>query len=137
YVATNEKIQSIEKQANDVIHAYFEEHNNDTLFLQFSQSKNTEKFKIQKLWVNGATFNKLSIKARVYAMDNSVFHGPYTSLAIKQRDRKRLECGGGISAPDSVQLRTGETYIFSGTINELSALSQVRSVLFDEQIKKW
>ena len=139
FMATNNKIQTIKNQANNEIQTYFAKHNGDTLFLQFNQSKNTEKFKIKKLWISGATFNQLLIEAQVYAMDNSAFRGPYTSLAIKQRDRdgSRLECGGGIGANDTIQLTAGEYYIFSGTINNLSSLSQVRSVLFDEPVKKW
>jgi hypothetical protein len=137
FLATSIAIQMIKNHADSVIQAYFTEHNNDTLFLSFDQSKNIEKFKIQKLWAVGATYNQLLIEAQIYAMDNSSFKGPYTSLAIKQKNESRLECGGGIGANDTIKLRTGEMYIFTGTINKLSALSQFRTILFDEPIKKW
>lgn len=137
FVATNEKIQTIKTQANSVIQAYFAEYNGDTLFLHFDQSKNIEKFKIKKLWISGAAYNQLLVEAQVYAMDNSAFRGPHTSLAIKQKDDSRLESGGGIAANDTTKLIAGTTYIFSGTINNLSQLSHVRTVLFDEPVKKW
>jgi len=137
FVTTNEKIQDITNQANSAIQSYFSEHNGDTLFLQFDQSKNTEKFKIQKLWISGATYNELLIEAQVYAMDNSAQRGAHASLAVKQRNGSRLESGGGIAANDTTKLIAGKTYIFSGAIKNLHQLGAVRTVLFDEPVKKW
>ena len=137
FAATNDTIQDIKNQANSAIQSYFSEHNGDTLFLQFDQSKNTEKFKIQKLWISGATYNQLLIEAQVYAMDNSALQGAYASLAVKQRNGSRSESGGGIAANDTTKLIAGKTYTFSGAINNLHQLGQVRVVLFDEPVKRW
>ncbi|MDR2962583.1 MAG: hypothetical protein LBU90_02935 [Bacteroidales bacterium] len=137
FLRSNTEILAIRKHADSVIQQYFAAHSGDTLFLSFDQSKNTEKFTIQKLWVSGAEYNQLFIQARVYAMDNGSVNQPYISLAIKQRDGSRLESGGGIMAVDSTKLTAGKTYLFSGAIHNLSALQQVRSVFFDETIQQW
>lgn len=138
YLAGENEIKEIKNHANTVIQSYFEKHNIDTLFLQFNQSKNIGKFKIQKLWVTSASFNKLCIEAKVYAMDNSAQRGVYIGFAAKERySGRRIECGGGIAAPDSVKIHTGETYIFSGSIEKLSELSHLRTILFDEEIQRW
>ena len=38
---------------------------------------------------------------------------------------------------DQVKLKVGNTYIFKGTIDNLSMLTEFKSLLFDEAIKKW
>ncbi len=137
FSATNDKIQTIKNQATSAIQSYFAEHNGDTLYFQFDQSKNIEKFKIQRLWITNATYNELLIEAQVYAMDNSAFRGAHTALAVKQRNGSRLESGGGIAAHDTVKLIAGKTYTFSGTIKNLHKLGAMRTVLFDEAVKRW
>ena len=109
----------------------------DTMFLEFTQSKNVEKIKILKVWVTGAKFNELQIQASVQAVDNSSFMGPYTSATMIDKTGKRIEVGGGIGGPATEKLVAGQTYIFNGTIDNLHLLGELKSLNFDEAIKKW
>ena len=109
----------------------------DTMFLPFEQTKNFERIEIQKVWVVGMKFDKVMLDARVKAVDNSSFMGPHAGLVIKDKSSKSLEVGGGIQGPTDEKLDAGQIYTFSGQIEHLHLLSDFKSILFDEDIKKW
>ena len=82
-------------------------------------------------------FDKVMLDARVKAVDNSSFMGPHAGLVIKDKSSKSLEVGGGIQGPTDEKLDAGQIYTFSGQIEHLHLLSDFKSILFDEDIKKW
>lgn len=136
YLQMEDSISAVKKVADEVLANLFaQEH--DTLFLPFEQSKNFERIEIQKVWVVGMKFDKVMLEAQVKAVDNSSFMGPHASLMIKDKSQKTLEVGGGIQGPTDEKLDAGKTYVFSGQIEHLHLLSDFKSLLFDEDIKKW
>ena len=89
------------------------------------------------MWVVGAKYNQLFIEARVKALDNSGLYGPYTSLSAFDSQDTRLSVGGGIGGNPEYRLEAGQTYVFSGKIDNLNALTDFKRLQFDEEIKKW
>ncbi len=122
--------------ANQVLQSMFSAVE-DTLFLPFEQTINTEKINILSVWVAGMEFDKVLIEAKVEAKDNSSFMGPHAGLVVLDRGKNRMEVGGGIQGPTDEKLDVGKIYTFTGTINHLHLLSNFKSLVFDEEIKKW
>lgn len=136
YLQVLEKTEAKKEVANKVLSAMFEA-NKDTLFLPFEQTKNDDKVKILSVWVTDMKFDKVMIEARVEALDNSTFMGPHIGLVIKDKQKNLLEVGGGIQGPTDEKLDAGKVYTFTGQIEHLHLLSDFKSVIFNEDIKKW
>lgn len=136
FMQINDSIAKQQTIADSVLAAEFTSVK-DTIFLDFTQTQNIEKIKITKVWVTGVKFNELQIQASVEALDNSSFKGPYTSCTILDKTGKKIEVGGGIGGPAEEKLETGKTYIFSGAIDNLHLLGNLKTLTFDEKIKKW
>ena len=136
YMQMEDSITAVKKVADEVLANLFAQEK-DTMFLPFEQTKNFERIEIQKVWVVGMKFDKVMLDARVKAVDNSSFMGPHAGLVIKDKSSKSLEVGGGIQGPTDEKLDAGQIYTFSGQIEHLNLLSEFKSILFDEDIKKW
>ena len=124
------------KLADDVLSKMFVKVE-DTLFLPFEQTKNDEKIKILSVWAVGLRFDEVLLEARVKAIDNSSFMGPHAGLVVKDKNKNLLEVGGGIQGPTDEKLDAGKTYIFTGKIEHLHLLTNFKSIVFNEDIKKW
>lgn len=124
------------KIANEVLSQLFVKEE-DTLFLPFEQTKNDEKIQILSVWAVGMRFDEVLLEARVKAIDNSSFMGPHVGLVVKDKSKKLLEVGGGIQGPTDEKLDVGKTYIFTGKIEHLHLLTHFKSIVFNEDIKKW
>lgn len=137
FMQINDSISAQQQLADSAITALYTKTVKDTIFLNFTQTKNLEKIKILKVWVIGAKYNELEIQASVQAMDNSSFMGPYTSATMIDKTGKRIEVGGGIGGSPEEKLVTGKIYTFNGSIDNLHLLGDLKSLNFDEDIKKW
>ena len=124
------------KLADDVLSKMFVKVE-DTLFLPFEQTKNDEKIKILSVRAVGLRFDEVLLEARVKAIDNSSFMGPHAGLVVKDKNKNLLEVGGGIQGPTDEKLDAGKTYIFTGKIEHLHLLTNFKSIVFNEDIKKW
>ncbi len=136
FMQMSDSASAQKKMADDVLSQMFEKEA-DTMFLPFEQTKNFERIKILNVWVVGMKFDKILLEARVQAVDNSSFMGPHAGLVIKDKNKNVLEVGGGIQGPTDEKLDAGNVYIFSGQIEHLHLLSDFKSIVFDEDIKKW
>jgi len=126
----------LKKQADVVLESLFAE-NKDTVFLPFEQTKNEEKIKILSVWITDIKYDKIMIEARVEAMDNNTFMGPHAGLVVKDKQREEHDFGGGIQGPTDDKLTVGNIYTFTGQIEHLHLLSDFKSLVFNEEIKKW
>lgn len=136
YLQMQDSVSAMKKHADEVLSTMFAQEK-DTFFLPFEQTKNFERIKIQKVWIVGMQFDKILLEASVKAIDNSSFMGPHAGLVIRDKNMNSLEVGGGIQGPTDEKLDAGKNYIFSGKIEHLHLLSDFKTVLFDEDIKKW
>lgn len=136
YMKMDDSANAQKKAANAVLSELFADVK-DTLYLPFEQTKNFEKIKILEVWITGMEFDKILLEARVEAIDNSSFMGPHAGLVIKDKNKKLLEVGGGIQGPTDEKLVAGNIYTFSGQIEHLHLLSDFKSIVFNEDIKKW
>lgn len=136
FLQMNDSIREQRKNADSVLSQFFIAIT-DTLFLPFTQTENLDRIKIESVWVVGAKYNQLFIEARVKALDNSGLYGPYTSLSAFDSQDTRLSVGGGIGGNPEYRLEAGQTYVFSGKIDNLNALTDFKRLQFDEEIKKW
>lgn len=136
YLQMEDSILMQKKAADEVLAKMFKIEK-DTMFLPFEQTKNFDKIKVLKVWVVGMKFDKVMLEASVQAVDNSSFMGPHAGLMIKDKNKKQLEVGGGIQGPTDDKLEAGKIYVFSGQIEHLHLLSDFKSIMFDEDIKKW
>lgn len=134
-------------QINDSIRVYRTEANKeldslflllkDTIYIPFTQTENINRLEIIKVWITSVQYNEIYIEALVKALDNSGIHGPYTSVSSFDTENNRLATGGGIGGNPEERVRAGETYIFSGKVDNLHLLTNFRRLQFDEDIKKW
>ncbi|MCQ2960058.1 MAG: hypothetical protein MJ198_07720 [Bacteroidales bacterium] len=136
YLQMEDSVSAKIKEADAVLESLFSQEK-DTMFLPFEQTKNFERIKILSVWVVGMKYDKILLEARVKAVDNSSFWGPHAGLEIKDKEKNTFEVGGGIQGPTDEKLSAGTEYIFSGQIEHLHLLSNFKSILFDEEIKKW
>ena len=136
FMKMSDSAASERKAADEVLSQMFVKVT-DTLFLPFEQIKNDEKIKILSVWAVGMRFDEVILEARVKAMDNSSFMGPHAGLVVKDKNKNLLEVGGGIQGPTDEKLDAGKTYIFTGKIEHLHLLTNFKSIVFNEDIKKW
>ena len=136
YMKMDDSANAQKKAANAVLSELFADVK-DTLYLPFEQTKNFEKIKILEVWITGMEFDKILLEARVEAIDNSSFMGPHAGMVIKDKNKKLLEVGGGIQGPTDEKLVAGNIYTFTGQIEHLHLLSNFKSIVFNEDIKKW
>jgi hypothetical protein len=136
FMQINDSITLMQQQADSVLGALFATIT-DTIVLDFTQTKNDNRIQIQKVWVTGAKYNELHIQALVKAIENSSFMGPYTSATMIDNTGKKIEVGGGIGGAPDTKLVAGQVYTFTGTIDNLHLLANLKQLQFDEEIKKW
>ncbi|HON53360.1 MAG TPA: hypothetical protein PLS12_09150 [Bacteroidales bacterium] len=136
FMQINDSITLMQQQADSVLGALFTTIT-DTIVLDFIQTKNENRIQIQKVWVTGAKYNELHIQALVKAIENSSFMGPYTSATMIDNTGKKIEVGGGIGGAPDTKLVAGQVYTFTGTIDNLHLLANLKQLQFDEEIKKW
>jgi len=136
FMKINDSITLVQQQADSVLGALFASIT-DTIVLDFTQTKNDHRIKIQKVWLTGAKYNELHIQALVKAIENSSFMGPYTSATMIDNTGKKIEVGGGIGGAPDTKLVAGQVYTFTGTIDNLHLLANLKQLQFDEEIKKW
>ncbi len=128
---------ALQKKAADEVLSQMFVKVEDTLFLPFEQTKNDERIQILSVWAVGMRFDEVLLEARVKAIDNSSFMGPHAGLVVKDKSKTLLEVGGGIQGPTDEKLDAGKTYIFTGKIEHLHLLTNFKSIVFNEDIKKW
>lgn len=136
FMKMSDSAASQRKLADDVLSQMFVKVE-DTLFLPFEQTKNDEKIQILSVWAVGMRFDEVLLEARVKAIDNSSFMGPHAGLVVKDKSKNLLEVGGGLQGPTDEKLDAGKTYIFTGKIEHLHLLTNFKSIVFNEDIKKW
>lgn len=136
FMQINDSITLMQQQADSVLGALFATIT-DTIVLDFTQTKNDNRIQIQKVWVTGTKYNELHIQALVKAIENSSFMGPYTSATMIDNTGKKIEVGGGIGGAPDTKLVAGQVYTFTGTIDNLHLLANLKQLQFDEEIKKW
>ncbi|MFO7868466.1 MAG: hypothetical protein R6U95_04105 [Bacteroidales bacterium] len=136
FLHINDSVSTCKQKADSALNAVLADVN-DTLFIPFKQTKNTDKISIQQVWVVDVDYDQLYIEASVKALDNSAIHGPYTSLSAFDSEGKRIGVGGGIGGSSKTKLRAGEVYIFTGKIDNIHRLDDFAYLQFDENIKKW
>ncbi|MCQ2608307.1 MAG: hypothetical protein MJ197_06440 [Bacteroidales bacterium] len=136
FLQIQDSTAALKKQADEVLEKLFAE-NKDTVFLPFEQTKNEEKIKILSVWITDIKYDKVMIAARVEAMDNNTFMGPHAGLVVKDKQREEHDFGGGIQGPTDDKLAVGNVYTFTGQIEHLHLLSDFKSLVFNEEIKKW
>ena len=128
---------ALQKKAADEVLSQMFVKVEDTLFLPFEQTKNDERIQILSVWAVGMRFDEVLLEARVKAIDNSSFMGPHAGLVVQDKNKNLFEVGGGIQGPTDEKLDAGKTYIFTGKIEHLHLLTNFKSIVFNEDIKKW
>lgn len=122
------------EKATDTLKIVFKQLGIDSLI--FIQTANTEKINIQSIKIVDIEYNKIKIEAKVKALENSAFEGPFAGITGIATDGSTVDIGGGIAA-DS-KLIAGQEYIFKGEIFNIKNITDnFKYIVFSEDIEKW